>query len=139
MVLAPVAGSRLDHRAKSPGAANSGADQRGRMPMRATAIRSDAPQPLANYSEAFRVGDLVGIVPGGRLKREVIRSEASPPRDAYSEAFRVGDLVFAAGRLASDGPMGTTPGSEIKRQTRAILEQLAKTFAAAGSGLEHAV
>src|SRR6266567_8410453 len=116
MVLAPVAGSRLDHRAKSPGSANSGADQRGRMPMRATAIRSDAPQPLANYSEAFRVGD----------------------------------LVFAAGQIASDYRTGVPPearldpafpfyGSDIKRQTRYILENLARTFVAAGTSLDRVV
>jgi len=68
----------------------------------------------------------------------------------YTPAVRTGDLVFAAGQLASDFKHGVAPetqvdpafpyyGSDIKKQTRYILENLAKTFKAAGTSFEHAV
>jgi enamine deaminase RidA (YjgF/YER057c/UK114 family) len=94
--------------------------------------------------------DLIGIAAGGSLKRETIRSDAPKPLANYNEAFRVGDLVFAAGQIASDYQTGVPPearlhpnfpfyGSEIKKQTRYILENLRKTFTAAGSSLAHVV
>src|SRR5207253_9579304 len=72
------------------------------------------------------------------------------PLAAYSAATRVGDLVFAAGQLASDFKTGVPRearvdpafpfyGSDIKRQTRYILESLAKTFKAAGTSLDQVV
>jgi enamine deaminase RidA (YjgF/YER057c/UK114 family) len=62
----------------------------------------------------------------------------------------VGNLVFAAGQLASDFRTGVPKearvdpafpfyGSEIKRQTRFILENMQKTFKAAGTSFEHVV
>jgi reactive intermediate/imine deaminase len=79
-----------------------------------------------------------------------IKSSAPRPLANYTEAFQAGDLVFAAGQLASDFKTGvpaearTHPnfpyyGSDIKRQTEYILKNLAKTFAAAGSSLDHVV
>ena len=66
---------------------------------------------------------------------------------AYTPATRAGDLVFAAGHLASDFKHGVAPearldpafpcyGSSIKKQTRYVLENLARTFEAAGTSLE---
>jgi reactive intermediate/imine deaminase len=94
--------------------------------------------------------DLIGLVSGGDLAREVVRSDAPQPLANYSEAFRAGDLVFAAGQIASDYRTGVPPearrgenfpfyGSDIKLQTRYILQNLRKTFAAAGSSLENVV
>jgi reactive intermediate/imine deaminase len=68
----------------------------------------------------------------------------------YTPAVRVGDIVFAAGQIASDYKTGVPPeakvdpafpyyGSDIKRQTRYVLENLAKTFKAAGTSLDHVV
>ena len=64
--------------------------------------------------------------------------------------MRVGDLVFAAGQLASDFKTGVPPearldpafpyyGSSIKRQTRDILDNLVRTFKAAGTSLDQVV
>jgi enamine deaminase RidA (YjgF/YER057c/UK114 family) len=94
--------------------------------------------------------DLVGYVPRGGLERQVVTSAAPRPLANYSEAFRVGDLVFAAGQLASDFKTGVPAearrrenfphyGSDIELQTEYILGNLAKTFAAAGSSLDHVV
>ena len=94
--------------------------------------------------------DLVGYVPRSGLKHRVVTSAAPKPLANYSEAFRIGDLVYAAGQLASDFKTAVPPearrrenfpfyGSDIELQTDYILGNLAKTFAAAGSSLDHVV
>ena len=81
---------------------------------------------------------------------ELVQSSAPRPLANYSEAFKVGNLVFAAGQLASDFETGVPPeasinrafpfyGSEIKQQTRYILDNLRVTFEAAGSSLANVV
>ena len=93
--------------------------------------------------------DLIGYVPG-EVECTAITSDAPQPLANYTEAYRVGDLVFAAGQLPSDFKTGIPPeartdpafpfyGSDIKKRTRFVLDNLAKTFAAAGSSLDHVV
>jgi reactive intermediate/imine deaminase len=92
--------------------------------------------------------DLVATMPNAPGR--VIQSEAPRPLANYSEAIVVGDLVFAAGQLASDFKTGVPPsarrdpafpfyGSDIKRQTRYVLDNMARTMKAAGTSLEHVV
>jgi reactive intermediate/imine deaminase len=93
--------------------------------------------------------DLIGYTPELGVHRSV--SSANPkPLANYSEAFTVGDLVFAAGQLASDFKNGVAPqarrdpafpfyGSDIKLQTRYILDNLKRTFEAAGTSLDNVV
>ncbi len=92
----------------------------------------------------------IDLIAAKGVKREIIKSSAPTPMANYSEAFRVGDIVFAAGQIASDYKTGVPPearidpnfpyyGSNIKKQTRYILENLKKTFEAAGSSLDHVV
>jgi enamine deaminase RidA (YjgF/YER057c/UK114 family) len=94
--------------------------------------------------------DLVGYVPRSGLEHQVIQSSAPRPLAHYSEAFTLGNNVFAAGQIASDYATGVPPqarkqenfpyyGSDIELQTAYILENLKKTFAAAGSSLDHVV
>jgi reactive intermediate/imine deaminase len=94
--------------------------------------------------------DLIGYVPRSGLTREVIKSGAPRPLANYSEAFTIGDFVFAAGQIASDYKVGVPAearkhanfpfyGSDIKLQTRYILNNLKQTFEAAGSSLENVV
>src|SRR5207302_911933 len=84
------------------------------------------------------------------LEHKVISSSAPRPLANYSEAFVIGDLVFAAGQLASDFKHGVPAqartsesfpyyGSNIELQTAYILENLKRTFEAAGSSLDHAL
>jgi enamine deaminase RidA (YjgF/YER057c/UK114 family) len=93
--------------------------------------------------------DLIGYVPGKGIEMKAIKSDAPQPLAAYTEAFRIGDLIFCAGQLASDFKTGVPEhlkkqggflyyGSDIKAQTRFILENYKKTFEAAGSSLENA-
>jgi len=95
--------------------------------------------------------DLIAYVPGGTTKHEVISNTGNPrPLANYSEAVTVGDYVFAAGQLATDFATGIPKearkdpnfpfyGSDIKLQTKYIMENLKRTLAAAGSSLERIV
>jgi enamine deaminase RidA (YjgF/YER057c/UK114 family) len=92
--------------------------------------------------------DLIATMPS--TPGRVVQSDAPHPLANYSEAVVAGDLVFAAGQLASDFKTGVPRearldpafpfyGSDIKRQTRYVLENLARTMRAAGTSLEHVV
>jgi enamine deaminase RidA (YjgF/YER057c/UK114 family) len=94
--------------------------------------------------------DLVGYVPRDGLSVRVVKSGIPAPLAHYTEAFVVGDLVYAAGQLATDFKTGIPEnakkreafpfyGSDIKFQTEFILKNLATTFAAAGSSLDHVI
>ena len=92
--------------------------------------------------------DLIATLPA--QSPSTITSDAPKPLANYSEAVRVGDLIFAAGQLASDFKTGVPTnakrgenfpfyGSEIQLQTEYVLENLKRTFEAAGSSLDHVV
>jgi len=94
--------------------------------------------------------DLVGYVPRAGLAHGAIASAAPRPLAHYSEAFRLGSHVFAAGQIASDYVTGVPAaarrhesfpyyGSDIELQTAYVLDNLKKTFEAAGSSLDHVV
>jgi len=94
--------------------------------------------------------DLIGYVLRPGLKHEVIKSAAPRPLANYSEAFTIGDFVFGAGQIASDYKTGVPPearkhsnfpyyGIDIKLQTTYILNNLKRTFEAAGSSLDNVV
>ena len=94
--------------------------------------------------------DLIGYVPRSGLKHKVIKSSAPRPLANYSEAFTVGEFVFAAGQIASDYKTSVPPearrhanfpfyGSDIKLQTKYILNNLEQTLEAAGSSLDNVV
>jgi reactive intermediate/imine deaminase len=89
--------------------------------------------------------DLIATLPD--KPGTIVTSSAPKPLANYSEAVRVGDLVFVAGQLASDFKTGVPTsarrgenfpfyGSDIQLQTEFILENLKKTFEAAGSSLD---
>ena len=92
--------------------------------------------------------DLIGFVPGKGVDKQVIKSNAPRPLAHYNEGFKIGDFVYAAGQIASDYKTGVPAdamrspnfpfyNSDIKLQTRYILENLKKTFEAAGSSLDN--
>src|SRR5947208_624283 len=94
--------------------------------------------------------DLIGCVTGKGTTKEAVKSNAPQPLANYTEAFKVGGLVFAAGQLASDFRSGVPAearrhsnfpyyNSDIKLQARFVLENLKKTFEAAGSSLDQVV
>jgi len=84
------------------------------------------------------------------MKVDAVKSDIPQPLANYTEAYRAGGLVFAAGQLPTDFKTGipdeakTHPnfpfyGSNIKKRTRYVLDNLTKTFEAAGSSLDHIV
>lgn len=79
-------------------------------------IKSDAPKPLANYSEAMRVGDLVFAA--GQLASDFKTGVPAPAKRKENFPFY---------------------GSDIQLQTEFVLENLKKTFEIAGSSLDHVV
>ncbi len=92
--------------------------------------------------------DLIGYSGGAGVQHRVVKSDAPKPLANYSEAFVANDLIFAAGQLASDFASGIAAearkkpgfpfyGSDIKKQTYYILENLKKTFAQAGGSLDN--
>jgi 2-iminobutanoate/2-iminopropanoate deaminase len=60
----------------------------------------------------------------------------TPGRAPLSPAIRVGNLVFASGALPSGGANADTT---IQGQTKSTLENLNRSFALAGTSLEHAL
>ena len=91
--------------------------------------------------------DLIGYAPGQGIAHKAVQSGVPRPLANYTEAFTVGNLIFAAGQLASDFKTGIPAaarkdpafpfyGSDIKKQTRFILDNLQQTFAAAGGSLD---
>jgi len=93
--------------------------------------------------------DLIAAMPSARAQAISV-PDIPKPLAHYTPAVRVGDLVFAAGQLASDFRTGVPRearidpafpyyGSDIKKQTRYILDNLVRTFKAAGTSLEHVV
>ena len=84
------------------------------------------------------------------MRFTIVESSIPKPIANYSEAVIVDDLIFAAGQLPTDFKTGIPDeakkhpafpfyGSDIKLQTEYVLKNLAKTFEAAGSSLEHVV
>ena len=85
------------------------------------------------------------------MKREVIATPGAPaPMAHYCQGVLAGDTLYAAGQIASDYKTGVAPearqdpafpyyGSDIKRRTHYVMKNLAKTFKAAGSSLDHIV
>lgn len=94
--------------------------------------------------------DLIGYAPGRGVEHKPIKSAAPTPLANYTEGFVVGDMIFAAGQIASDYKTGVPAeakrdpafpyyGSDIKKQTRYILNNLKDTFEAAGGSLDGVV
>ena len=84
--------------------------------IKVTAIKSSAPRPLANYTEAFRAGDLV-----------------------FAAGQLASDFKTGVPAEARKHPAFPYYGSDIKLQTEYILKNLKRTFEAAGSSLDHVV
>lgn len=61
-----------------------------------------------------------------------------PPANPFSPAVRVGDLIFVSGTLGTK-PDGTLVPGGIEAETRQVLENIKRTLAAGGVGMERVV
>jgi enamine deaminase RidA (YjgF/YER057c/UK114 family) len=150
-----AAGSSLDHVFKSQVFLTSlddfaGFDEVWKTYFKTPPARSTIQTTGLLIKDALIEIDLIGYVPRPGLEVQVIRSENPAPLAHYTEAFRVGDMVYASGQLATDFKEAIAPearrnlefpyyGVDIKLQTDYILKNLQRTFAAAGSSLDHVV
>lgn len=73
----------------------------------------------------------------GRRDPQFIQPDG-PPANPFSPAVRVGDLVFVSGTLGT-GSDGTLVPGGIQAETRQVLENIKRTLAAAGLGLDRLV
>jgi 2-iminobutanoate/2-iminopropanoate deaminase len=69
--------------------------------------------------------------------RSVVASEAAPRAiGPYSQAIVVGDMVFCSGQIPLDPATGElVGGTDIRAQTRRVLDNLEAVLDAAGAGL----
>ena len=68
--------------------------------------------------------------------RAITTDKAPAAMGPYSQAIIAGDLVFCAGQLGIDPATRQIIGSDIKAQTRRVLDNLAAVLEAAGSSLD---
>jgi 2-iminobutanoate/2-iminopropanoate deaminase len=72
------------------------------------------------------------------MTRRAVSSEQAPAAlGPYSQAIIAGDLVFCAGQIALEPTSGQlVGGSDIRLQTRRVIDNLAAVLVASGSSLD---
>ncbi len=74
------------------------------------------------------------------MPREIVSTDAAPRAiGPYSQAIRAGGFLFLSGQVALDPRTGQLVGSDIKQQTRQVLENVRAILEAAGSSLRQVV
>ena len=74
------------------------------------------------------------------MSREIISTDAAPRAiGPYSQAVRAGGFLFLSGQIALDPRTEQLVGSDIKQQTRRVLENAKALLQAAGSSLNRVV
>lgn len=74
------------------------------------------------------------------MTREIIKTNKAPAAiGPYSQAIKTGNLVFVSGQIPIDPATGQVAPSQIKTQTRLVLENLKAVLEASGASLETVV
>lgn len=89
---------------------------------------------------------LLAAVPFASACRASVRTTAEPqfihpdgpPANPFSPAVRVGNIIFVSGTLGTK-PDGTLVPGGIQPETRQLLENVKRTLAAAGGGMDRVV
>ncbi|WP_310569640.1 RidA family protein [Gemmatimonas sp.] len=89
---------------------------------------------------------LMAVVPFASACRKSVRTSAEPqfihpdgpPANPFSPAVRVGNILFVSGTLGTK-PDGTLVPGGIQPETRQLLENVKRTLAAAGVGMDRVV
>ncbi|BAJ51220.1 translation initiation inhibitor [Candidatus Caldarchaeum subterraneum] len=74
------------------------------------------------------------------MRKEIIFTEKAPkPIGPYSQAVRVGDFLFLSGMVAINPATGKVEETDIRSQTRRVMENAKAILEAAGLSFEHVV
>ncbi len=74
------------------------------------------------------------------MSREIISSDAAPRTiGPYSQAVRANGFLFLSGQIALDSRTEQLVGSDIKQQTRQVLDNVKAVLEAGGSSLARVV
>lgn len=79
-----------------------------------------------------------GVRPAPAAEPQFIHPDG-PPVNPFSPAVRVGDLVFVSGTLGTTGTGLTVVPGGITPETRQVMENIKRTLAAAGLGMDRLV
>src|SRR5207244_7141432 len=82
--------------------------------------------------------DLIAVRPG--VARRVITGAGTPtPMAHYCQGVLAGETMYAAGQIASDYRTGVPSGSDLRKQTRYVLNNIRSVLRAAGCDLKDVV
>ncbi|MDQ7849358.1 MAG: RidA family protein [Armatimonadota bacterium] len=74
------------------------------------------------------------------MQQEIISTDRAPRAiGPYAQAVRAGGLLFLSGQIALDPQTGQLVGTDIKQQTRQVLENVRAILEASGSSLRRVV
>lgn len=71
--------------------------------------------------------------------QSITSAQAPVPVGPYSQAIKFGQVIYTSGQIPIDPATGKLIGSDIKEQTRLVLQNLHNVLSAAGSGLDQVV
>jgi 2-iminobutanoate/2-iminopropanoate deaminase len=74
------------------------------------------------------------------VPREIVSTDAAPTAiGPYSQAIRANGFLFLSGQIALDPRTGQLVGTDVKQQTRQVLDNVRAVLEAAGSSLAQVV
>ena len=73
------------------------------------------------------------------MKKIITSTEAPSPIGPYSQAVVSGGMIFISGQVAKDPVTGTLITSDIKSETRQVMENIKAILTAAGTDFSHVV
>ncbi len=74
------------------------------------------------------------------MPREIVSSDNAPRAiGPYSQAIRAGGFVFVSGQIPLDPRTGQLVGSDVKQQTRQVLENVRAILEAGNSSMDRVV
>jgi 2-iminobutanoate/2-iminopropanoate deaminase len=73
------------------------------------------------------------------MKKIITTSNAPSPIGPYSQAVECGNMLFISGQVAKDAESGNLITSDIKQETRKVMENLESILSAAATDFNHVV
>jgi 2-iminobutanoate/2-iminopropanoate deaminase len=73
------------------------------------------------------------------MKNVVVTDRGPKPIGPYSQAIKANGFIYLSGQVALDPQSGELVGSDIRRQTERVLENIKGILEAAGANLHHVI